>query len=294
MINNLGNITIVIVTYNGENIIKKCLNNLGKKYKIIIIENSSNYKLKREIEKKYKNVDFFVNKSNFGVSKSWNIGIKKSKTKYVLIMNPDSFPKKNCIKELIVTANKNKNSCIIFPLNVDAKGKMSDDFGKFTENGMVKCKIKKGLNKIDWCNGNLMLINKYSLKKIGFFDEKFFFSGEETDLCKRIIDNNKVNYLNAKAINTHLGSKSINKEYEEKYNIILNWHKSWSIFYFYKKNYSIYLAYKKTIGKLFESMMKFIIFLLIMKKRKMLSHLAIITGTLTYYFGIKSYYRIKY
>ena len=108
MINNLGNITIVIVTYNGENIIKKCLNNLGKKYKIIIIENSSNYKLKREIEKKYKNVDFFVNKSNFGVSKSWNIGIKKSKTKYVLIMNPDSFPKKNCIKELIVTANKKR------------------------------------------------------------------------------------------------------------------------------------------------------------------------------------------
>ena len=46
MINNLSNITIVIVTYNCENIIKKCLNNLGKKNKIIIIENSSNYKLK--------------------------------------------------------------------------------------------------------------------------------------------------------------------------------------------------------------------------------------------------------
>ena len=56
MNNNLRNITIVIVTYNCDNIIKKCLNNLGKKNKIIIIENSSNYKLKREIEKKYKNV----------------------------------------------------------------------------------------------------------------------------------------------------------------------------------------------------------------------------------------------
>ena len=94
MIKNLENITIVIVTYNCENIINKCLNNLDKKNKIIIIENSSNYKLKREIEKKYKNVDFFINKSNLGISKSWNIGINKSKTKYVLIMNPDSFPKK--------------------------------------------------------------------------------------------------------------------------------------------------------------------------------------------------------
>ena len=38
--------------------------------------------------------------------------------------------------------DKNKNSCIIFPLNVDAKGKMSDDFGKFTEG------LEEAINKI--------------------------------------------------------------------------------------------------------------------------------------------------
>jgi GT2 family glycosyltransferase len=298
MNNNLSkisrNITIIIVTFKSEDIIEECLNNLGKQNKIIIIENSSNKQLRYKIKKLYKNVNFIINKTNLGISKSWNIGIKKTKTKYALIMNPDSFPEKNCIKELYLTAEKKKNSSIIFPLNTDKKGRISDEFGIFTSNGMNKCKIKNGLNKIDWCNGNLMLLNKDSLNEIGLFDEKFFFSGEETDLCKRIIDNNKENYLNSKAKNIHLGSKSINHEYDNRYNFFLNWHKSWSTFFFYKKNFSVNIALKKTFFNLLYSTVKSIFFLLSFNKKKLLNHVAIILGTLTSYLGFKSYYRIKY
>lgn len=295
--NNLSNIfkniTVIIVTFKSEDIIKKCLNNLSKKYKIIIIENSSNKKLGKEIKKDYKNINFIINKSNLGVSKAWNLGIKKTKTKYALIMNPDSFPKKNCIKELYLSAENQNNSCVIFPISVDAKKKKSDDYGNFTPHGMIKSKIKNGLNKVDWCNGNLMLINKKNLIKVGFFDENFFFSGEETDLCKRVIDNNMENFLNSKAINIHLGNKSLNSSYDDKYKFFLNWHKSWSSFYFYKKNFSIIIAIKKTIFKLLDSVIKTLIFFMIMNKKKMLNHLAVIAGTLTSYIGIKSYYRIK-
>ena len=191
MNNNLSkisrNITIIIVTFKSEDIIEECLNNLGKQNKIIIVENSSNKQLRYKIKKHYKNVDFIINKTNLGISKSWNIGIKKTKTKYALIMNPDSFPEKNCIKELYLTAEKKKNSSIIFPLNTDKKGRISDEFGIFTSNGLSKCKIKNGLNKIDWCNGNLMLINKDSLNKIGLFDENFFFRVKKLIYAKELL-----------------------------------------------------------------------------------------------------------
>ena len=55
----------------------------------IVIENSKNINLKKELEIKYDNIEVIINE-NIGMGASNNVGIKKSKTKYSFILNPDT------------------------------------------------------------------------------------------------------------------------------------------------------------------------------------------------------------
>ena len=86
---NSKNITFVIVTFKSEKIIYECINSLPKDSNKIVIENSKNINLKRELETKYDNIEVIINE-NIGMGASNNIGIKKSKTKYAFIINPDT------------------------------------------------------------------------------------------------------------------------------------------------------------------------------------------------------------
>ena len=88
------NITFIIVTYKSENIIEKCLKRIPKNCRIIIVENSNNFFIKKDLEKKYSNIKFLINKKNYGYGKANNIGILNTKTKYAFILNPDAILKK--------------------------------------------------------------------------------------------------------------------------------------------------------------------------------------------------------
>ena len=54
---NLNNITFIIVSFKSEKIIDECLKSLPKNSKIIVIENSNNYNLKKSLELKYDNIE---------------------------------------------------------------------------------------------------------------------------------------------------------------------------------------------------------------------------------------------
>ena len=77
---------IIIVTYKSDTIIHKTLKNL-KSFKVIVIENSSNYYFKKNIEKKYKNVKCFISGKNMGYGRAINFALKRVKSKYYLILN---------------------------------------------------------------------------------------------------------------------------------------------------------------------------------------------------------------
>ena len=50
---DLNDITFVIVTYQSENIVKNCLDSLPKDSKKIIVENSNNINLEKDLRTKY-------------------------------------------------------------------------------------------------------------------------------------------------------------------------------------------------------------------------------------------------
>ena len=87
---SINDITVVITTFRSEDKIKNCLNSIDRQCKVLIIENSDNSGFKKKIEEEFTNVNCILAGQNFGYAKANNLGLKKVKTKYALILNPDS------------------------------------------------------------------------------------------------------------------------------------------------------------------------------------------------------------
>ena len=99
---NLDQITFVITTFKSEKVIFDCLSELPTVSPKIIIENSGNNILKNDLENKFLNLECFVMSENVGYGKANNIGINKSKTNYIFIINPDTFFFKKKIKFIFI------------------------------------------------------------------------------------------------------------------------------------------------------------------------------------------------
>ena len=100
------NLTIVIVTLKSEKVIDQCIKSIDHKVPIIVGENSNNQKFKNELESRYQNLKCILSNSNLGRGAVNNIGIRESKTDFMLIVNHDVILEKNTLEELFSASNQ--------------------------------------------------------------------------------------------------------------------------------------------------------------------------------------------
>ena len=112
---SIQDITIVITSFKSDEKIKNCLNSIKNKCKVILVENSDDFELKKNIESEFNNVECFLTGENYGYGKANNIGLKKVKTKYALILNPDTLLDAQTLENFVETTNQIKNFAIIGP-----------------------------------------------------------------------------------------------------------------------------------------------------------------------------------
>jgi len=111
-----NNLTFVIVTFNSRKVIYDCLNSLPKDFNKLIVENSSDEELKKELEQNYDKTEVILSK-NVGMGAGNNLGIIKSNTKYVYILNPDVLLKHDTILNINNSISKLENFALLSPLS---------------------------------------------------------------------------------------------------------------------------------------------------------------------------------
>ena len=84
----MNDITIIIISYKSEKIIYDFIKKIPSTIKTIIVENSQNHELKKNIEQNYNNISVYI-KENNGVSSALNFAVDKIETKYFLQISPD-------------------------------------------------------------------------------------------------------------------------------------------------------------------------------------------------------------
>ena len=282
---DLNEITFVIVSYKAEKVIYNCLDSLPKTSKKIIIENSYDKQLKRELESKYDNIEVLLN-SNNGMGSSNNIGIKKANTNFVFILNPDVIFKNNTIDELISAIKDIKDFSIISPINSN----------KSLPNFKTKKKhleTNKNIIEVDEIDGFSMLINKSKFDQDIFFDENFFLYLENSDLCLRQKNKNEKIFIITSSEIEHIGSYStkFDETIDKEMEYIRNWHWMWSKFYFNKKHFGDFAAYLKIFPNLISATFKYLFYLIIFNSHKKKIYKMRFLGILNSIIGNKSYLR---
>jgi len=262
--------TIVIVTFRGG-IIHKCIKNLQNNYQIIIVENSNNINLKRKIEKSYRNIKCYLTGSNIGYARANNIGLRKVKTKFALVINPDVTISSKQVKQIENIAKKIIKFSVLTPNSNGLLETITNNSDKLSN---IEKKDLKSLRndistrdffEINFVPGYCMFFNMKDIKKINFFDENFFLYFEDIDICKRLKNLRKKLFLLSKIKVHHLyGGFYEKKAHYGKHHILKkkslkkwhlqwadrNWHLYWSSFYYHRKHYGFIKSFKVHFSKL--------------------------------------------
>ena len=163
-------LSIIIVNYKTPQLVKECVASIKKyppnfSYEIIVIDNSVN---------------------NVGFAKGNNIGIKRSKGKYILLLNSDTIVKKGSIDKLIENALENEDAGAVVPRLLNTDGTTQSSAFTFPS---IFSNSKKYIPQSKTVEGAVMaafLITPKGLEKAGLLNEKYFMFFEDIDYCRRL------------------------------------------------------------------------------------------------------------
>ncbi len=280
--NILKNFCILIVSYNSEKKIRRLLSSINKNVRFYIVENSLNLNIKKNLEKDFKNIKVIIPKKNLGFANSLNHAAKKIQKKFIIYMDSDVKLKTSDILGLLSVAKK-----------INKFGAITPKIHKQDYKDLIVKKNKNGLNQVSFNTGCVMLIKREILKKMKYFDNRFFLYFEEADYYKRCIEQGFPIYMYDKVKIVHEGSSSIDDDSRFEYKKIRNWHYCWSKFYYFKKHYGYLFGLSKTIPNLIKSIKNIFICILKLEFYKIPLHYVEIEGLISSYLMIKPFYRIK-
>jgi len=298
---SIQDITIVITSFKSDEKIRDCLNSIQNKCKVLLIENSNDSEFKKKIEIEFDNVECFLTGENLGYGRANNVGLKKVKTKYALILNPDTLLEQSTLNDFFNITKTIGNFAIIGPY-IQEKNLENNtvDNNKIKMSATSKIDLHKNskpllnlnLRLVENVKGFAMFLNLQEFNEIGFFDENFFIYFEEIDLCRRAIKDNKKIYLAPSIKINHSGGQSHNNSINSEMELSRNWHWMWSTFYYHKKYDGFTFALIKTFGKLLSSMFKILVYLIILNKKWKIYYQRF-SGLINAIIGKKSWYRPK-
>ena len=289
---SIKDITIVITSFKSEEKIRQCVRSIHSDCNVINVENSDDQIYKKNIENEFKNVRCILAGKNIGYGKANNIGLKEVKTKYALILNPDTelFPK--TLEKFLEVALKHPDFAIIGPSVADDK----KDYEKFTsasKSPVFDHSILLDTRVVKTVKGYAMFLNLSQFDDIGFFDENIFFFLEEIDLCMRLFKKNKKIFYSANIPIYHEGGRSHDSSINLEMEFSRNWHWMWSTFYYNKKYKGFLISFLIVLPKLSSAIIKVFIYSLILNKIKKKIYYQRLSGLINAIIGKNSWYRPK-
>ena len=231
--------------------------------------------LKKKIENSYNNIKCVLAGENKGYSSANNIGLKLVKTKYALVLNPDTILHEKAIENFLLSNNLKKDFWLMGPANDQIKN------FDFKDSNYLEVENLKGF-------AIFFDLSKFDGK---FFDEEFFLFFEEIDLCKRVKKNYGKIFLNKSIVITHEGASSVNKKNTHELEKNRNWHWMWSTFYFQKKYKGFFIAFIIIFPKLFSALIKTLFYFLTLNNKKKDIFFCRLSGIFNSIIGKKSWYR---
>lgn len=278
-------VTVIIIGHKSKNLILNYIKPIHEKFRIIIIDNSSDFDLTNIIRINYPEI-LIKNVENDGYGAAINYGSKLVKTKYFLISNPDltGINEDNLNKFIQVAKKLNDKFSTLGPRYEHANPKT-----------LIQSNEKIEISEFKVISGACMFFNKKNFETIGGFDENFFMYFEENDFCLRSLKIYKNYQINSIKVYHNAGNSVSYDNIEEKelHEHFRTWHFMWSKFYFFKKRYTLLIAFLIFLPIIFRLIIRIIFHTFFGNKKQLKKYRSRWSGLFNSIVGNKSKLRVN-
>ncbi len=201
---NKPRIAVLILNYNGYSDTRECIKSINKlKYSnfyIIVVDNGSIGNDANRLRINFPNITLVESLINLGFTGGNNLGLHKAYElgfDYILFLNNDTIVSENLLEELVLFMENNKQVGLVGPITCYYNHKNTVSFAGGTLNrntGLISF-YKKDIDISNlvqlpiFCSfieGTAIFVGYSLIKKIGGFNDIYFLTSEESELCIKV------------------------------------------------------------------------------------------------------------
>jgi len=246
-------ISVVIVNWNTRDLLKKCLESVYKTihdlpFEVIVVDNNSSDGSADMLREEFPSVITLINRENRGFGAANNQAFAVMKGRYALLLNSDAMLTPQAVRKLWDFCETNKKAGIVCGQLLNADGSKQNSIAPFPS--LLTLALNQSFLEVflpqiypskryghkepievDSAIGACLMARKKALDEAGFFDERYFFFFEETDLARAMRCRNWKVYQVPDAYIYHLQGQSVGHQttsriefYRSRYQFLRKWH----------------------------------------------------------------------
>jgi GT2 family glycosyltransferase len=228
-------VDIVIVNYRSYDELIRCLASLEPNRAefgtLIVVDHESDLHATSHVTRRFPWIHLVERSTNEGFATGVNVGVRLTRTAFVLLINPDCVLRAGAISALLQAARARPQVGIIGPRIFNADGTVQGSARRFPSlttgiagrsswltrrfpNNPLSRHNLPALDhpseplEVDWVSGACMLIRREVFQDVNGMDERFFLYWEDADFCFRAAQRGwRTLYLPAASVE-HVGGRS--------------------------------------------------------------------------------------
>ncbi|MEK7577076.1 MAG: glycosyltransferase family 2 protein [Patescibacteria group bacterium] len=213
--NDKVDLSVIILSYNTKELLRACLSTVFASLlgdytmEVIVCDNASDDGSLEMVSKEFPEVIRIQNGKNIGFAAGNNSGIKKSKGRYILLLNSDTEVRETTFFSMISYMDAHHDvgvstckvllpsgdldpSChrgfptpwasLTYLLKLEKLFPTSTIFGQYHQG----YKGLETIHEVDCIVGAFFMVRREVIEHVGLLDEDYFMYGEDIDWCYRI------------------------------------------------------------------------------------------------------------
>ncbi|MGQ0434283.1 MAG: glycosyltransferase family 2 protein [Microthrixaceae bacterium] len=193
-------LSIVIVNWNGEDLLPGCLEPLESAgFDVIVVDNGSTDGSLALLRSRYSWVRVVANTDNRGFAVANNQGIADADGEYVLLLNNDTVPNVVALETVVAFLDEHPDVGVAGPSVADPDGSPQPSCGPGPSLGTellartmlhrllpgIRARAPSRTQRVDWVTGAVLFVRRALARDVGGLDEGMFMFYEDLDLCAR-------------------------------------------------------------------------------------------------------------
>lgn len=226
-------IAVVIVSYNVRAELDACLASFVGHTQpfpttVVVVDNGSTDGTLDLVRARWPMVQLIESGGNLGFARASNLGVRATKSEFVLFLNPDTIVPPGSLQSLVRGLAALPEAAAAGPRLKDERnfpelsfGWAISPFGEFRQKvvgTLYNLRLRPVVRMVDawsrsagereWVSGAALLVRRVDLEAVGLFDERFFMYTEDVDLCAALRARGRQIQFVPQSEIVHLGGRS--------------------------------------------------------------------------------------